>query len=147
MADTEVARVPHEIAKDALEAAEELAEVFFKWILPILLIIVGIFVVNQIGLSGALGTAFSELSSISASGVILVADLVAAGIWGGIGAALWAFADGKWGVYIMHPIAGLFIGFSIGELFNALAGKVGNGSIGTATSKLETSVSKIAKGG
>ena len=139
---------PAAISKDVLEAAEDLAEVFFKWVLPIVLVIVGIFVCNTIGLSGALGTAFSELSSISQSGVVIVADLVAAGIWGGVGGALWGLGGGsKWAVYIMHPLAGLFIGFSIGELFNALAGKVGNGSLGGLTSKLETATSKIAGGG
>jgi hypothetical protein len=140
---------------EALDAAKDLAEIFFMWILPIILVLVGIFVVNQIGLSGAIGTAFSELSGFSASGVILVSDLIAAGIWGGVGAAFWAFSgsarvtkrDGFNAAWILRPISGLFTGFAIGELLNALAGKVGNGSIGTLTSKMETAVAGMAKGG
>jgi hypothetical protein len=157
MPETEaaVAHGARAVAEDALEAAEDLAEIFFMWILPLILTLVGIFVVNQIGLSGAIGTAFSELTSFSQSGVVLVADLIAAGIWGGVGATLWAFSgstkvtrkDGFSAAWIMRPIAGLFTGFAIGELLNALAGKVGNGSIGSAVSTLETKVGGLARGG
>lgn len=150
-----VAHGARAVADDALEAAEDLAEVFFMWILPLILVLVGIFVVNQIGLSGAIGTAFSELSSFSASGVVLVADLIAAGVWGGIGAAFWSFSGHKsitakthgYAPWIMRPIAGLFTGFAVGELLNALSGKVGNGTLGGAVSKLETKVGTLAKGG
>lgn len=143
------------VAEDALDAAIDLAEIFFMWILPIILVLVGIFVVNQIGLSGAIGTAFSELSAISQSGVVLIADLVAAGIWGGIGGVFWVAggnarmrkATHDYAPWIMRPIAGLFTGFAIGELFNALAGKVGNGSLGGLVGKLEAGVGNLARGG
>jgi len=143
------------VAEDALDAAEDLAEIFFMWILPIILVLVGIFVVNQIGLSGAIGTAFSELGSISKTGVVLIADLIAAGIWGGISGVFWVAAGSArmrkatrdYAPWIMRPIAGLFTGFAIGELFNALAGKVGNGSLGGLVGKLESGIGTLAKGG
>jgi hypothetical protein len=150
-----VADAPGAIAHDALEAAADLAEVFFGWVLPIIMLIVGIFVVNQIGLSGALGTAFSDLTSISQSGVVLVADLAAAGIWGGVGTAFFMVGGHPsvskrthdYAAWITRPIGGLFVGMAIGELLNALAGKVGNGSLGNLTTQMEGGVSKLASGG
>jgi hypothetical protein len=150
-----VADTTKAVATDALDAAKDLAEIFFMWILPIILVIVGIFTANQIGLSGALGTAFSDLTSVSQSGVVIIADLVAAGIWGGVAAAFFGFssrekitrADGFNVAWILRPIGGLFLGWALGELLNALAGKVGNGSIGALTTKLEAGVTKLSTGG
>ena len=142
------------LSHEALSAAEDLAGVFFSWVLPIIMVLVGIFVVNQIGLSGAIGTAFSDLTNITQTGLVLVADLAAAGIWGGVAAVFWSFGGKSgpstkhsWASWIMRPIGGLFTGFALGELLNALAGKVGNGSLGGAVNQLTAGVSNLAKGG
>jgi hypothetical protein len=76
---------------------------------------------------------------------MLVADLIAAAIWGSVAGLLWAnaratpgAAHGRIKAYIMRPLGALFAGFALGEIGAALAGKVLNGQLGTLSTNLET---------
>lgn len=119
----------------------ELLEVLFEWIVPILTLIVGYIISASIGLSGIIGTAVDGVlgaTGVSATVMAYVADIAAILIWGCIGAGMWAAAQkvGGYASWILRPLATLFWGFALGEVPALAAGKVNNGTLGTASSKL-----------
>lgn len=136
--------VVHELGEGAKEALGELLDAFFLWIVPLILLVVGFLTAPAIGLSGAIGTLVVEIPGLSEQVAATLSDLIAAGIWGGIALGVLhasrKFGKENWGAYIMRPLAGLFGGFSIGELFGATSGKVLNGAIGRAASEVQSAV-------
>ena len=125
----------------AKDAALELLDVVFDWIVPVITLIVGYVVGPAIGLSGALGTIIDGAlgaAGVSAAVMAYVADFVAILIWAAIGSAMWSLQNkgGKYGKYILRPLSTLFFGFALGEVPALVAGKVNNGSIGTAVNKV-----------
>lgn len=120
----------------AQEAALELIDVLFGYIVPIIAIIIGYLLSAVIGLSGAIGTLVDGVigaTGVSMTTMAYIACAIAILIWGGIAAGMWSVAkrfDGKWASYILKPLAGLFAGFAIGEVPAAFAGKVNNGALG-----------------
>lgn len=139
----------HGLGKGALKGIEELAEVFFEYILPLILVLVGILTAGALGLSGAIATGLSDIQGISSSGLIIGSDLIAAGIWGAAAGACWAASgiDVEYASWVLRPIAGYFTGLVIGELFAALNSQVLNGQIGKLTVSIQTKVSDVAHGG
>ena len=126
----------------AAEAAFQLLDVVFLWIVPIITVIVGYLVSATIGLSGALGTLIDGVLgnfNISQTTMSYISGLMAVLIWGAIAAGLWSVQgrfDGKYAKYILRPLATFFAGLAIGEVPAVAAGKVNNGSLGQfATSK------------
>ena len=139
------ANVVNQLGEGAKEAFGELLDAFFLWIVPLILLVVGFLTAPALGLSGAIGTLIVEIPGLSEQVAATLSDLIAAGIWGGIAlgvlhASRRFGAGGHWGAYIMRPIAGLFGGWSIGELFGATSGKVLNGAIGRATADVQNAV-------
>ena len=136
-----VGNVAHEAARGAEEAALELIDVLFGWIIPIVTLIIGYLLSASIGLSGALGTLIDGIlgaAGVSQTVMAYVAVAMSVLIWGTIAALMWHTAkrfDGKWASYILRPLATLFGGFALGEIPAGFQGKVNNGSLG----KLATS--------
>jgi hypothetical protein len=123
-------------------AAWELLDVFFEYIVPIVMVIVGFMLAPTIGLSGALGTLIDSVAgtALSEGTEILIADILAAAIWGCIAGAIWGFAGShksRPAKYISRALGGLFAGFAVGEISAAASGKVLNGSIGTLATKTQ----------
>lgn len=139
----------HELAQGAKEAVAELLDAFFIWIVPLILVVVGFLTAPALGLSGAIGTLIVEIPGLSEQVAATLADLLAAGIWGGIAFGILhagkSFGKDNWAKFILYPLAGLFGGFSLGELFGATSGKVLNGAIGKAASEVQGAVT--AEGG
>lgn len=135
MADSPAA-VGSGLAGGAHEAALELLDVLFGWIVPIVALIIGYLLSASIGLSGAIGTLVDGVigaTGISATTMAYIACAAAILIWGCIGVGMWHVAkryDGKWASYVLKPLAGLFLGFAIGEVPAAFQGKVNNGALG-----------------
>ena len=125
------------LAHGAEEAAFEILDVIFEWIVPVITLIVGYLVSASIGLSGALGTVIDGAlgaTGISAVTMIYISDLIAILIWGVVAGGLWSAQHRLKGyaVWIMRPLATLFGGFALGEVGALVSGKVLNGSIGKA---------------
>lgn len=120
----------------AQEAALELIDVLFGWIVPIVTMIIGYLMSSSIGLSGAIGTLIDGvLGAAGVSGTVMayVAVAIAVLIWGAIAGAMWSVAkrfDGRWASYILRPLATLFGGFALGEIPAGFQGKVNNGALG-----------------
>ena len=125
----------------AKDAAMELLDVLFDWVVPLLTLIVGYVLSSSIGLSGLIGTAVDGVlgsAGVSATVMNYVADIVAILIWGCIGAGMWYAAkkvDG-YAAWILKPLATLFWGFAFGEVGALANGKVQNGTLGSSASKL-----------
>ncbi len=125
----------HGMAAGAKDAAIELLDVLFEWIIPLIAIIIGYVMSAAIGLSGALGTLIDGvLGSVGVSPTTMayIAGLLAVVIWGAIAGAMWSVQKkaGKYGMYILRPLAALFGGFAIGEIPALTKGQVNNGSLG-----------------
>lgn len=146
-----MAETAEAVAKGAFEggkeAAWELLDIFFEWILPIVMLVVGYLLSAELGLSGVLGTVVDGATNGSVSGAaqILVSDLIAAAIWGSIAGALWSAQTrgGRIGKFIMRPLSTLFGGFALGEIGAAISGKVLNGQLGTMSTNLETKLAAV----
>lgn len=128
------------LAHGAGAAAGELIDVLFSWIVPIIMVIIGFLMSPAIGLSGAFGTLIDGvLGPVGLSSKVMgvIASVIAVLVWGVIGGAMWHFGskyDGQWASYVLKPIAGLFIGFALGEVPGAFDGKVANGALGQLAS-------------
>ncbi len=126
----------HGVGKGAEEAAMELLDVLFLWIVPLITLIVGYLMSPAIGLSGAVGTLIDGvLGSLGVAQHVMasVAGLVAVVIWGTIAGTAWSLSKkigSKYSRWILRPVATLFGGFAIGEVPALAAGKVNNGSLG-----------------
>jgi hypothetical protein len=136
----EAASVAGPLAHGAQEAALELIDVLFGWIVPIITLIIGYLMSASIGLSGAIGTLIDGVlgaAGVSMKVMAYVSVAVAVLIWGAIAGAMWSVAkrfDGKWASYILKPLATLFAGFAIGEIPAGFEGKVNNGALGALAS-------------
>ena len=129
------------LANGSKEAAVEILDVIFEWIVPVITLVVGYVMAAGIGLSGALATVIDgALGSTGLSSTVMtyIADLIAVLIWGVIGGAMWAVAKSHAGyaAYVLRPLATLFWGFALGEVGALVGGKVLNGSIGKAVTTL-----------
>lgn len=127
----------HGATAGAREAAFELIDVLFGWLVPLITLIVGYLMSAAIGLSGAIGTLIDSVLGAAGVGqttMCYIAVAFAVLIWGAIAGGLWAASgsksipkEGKW---ILRPIATLFAGFALGEVPAGFAGKVNNGALG-----------------
>ena len=134
----------HGVGSGLQDAAWELIDVIFAWIVPIVTLIIGYLMSAAIGLSGALGTLIDSVLGavgIAAATMCYIAVAIAVLIWGAIAGGLWAAQHkaGKYGMYILRPLATLFGGFALGEIPAGLKGQVNNGSLG----KLAASTSPL----
>lgn len=126
----------HGVGEGAKEAAFELMDVLFMWIIPIVTLIVGYLTSASIGLSGAIGTLIDGVLgnlNVSATTMAYIAGLIAVCIWGAIAGAMWHVSrsfDGKYAGYILRPLATFFGGLALGEIPALAAGKVNNGTLG-----------------
>ena len=122
------------------EAFGELLNVVFDYLIPIVLVVVGVYVCHLIGLSGVLADHIDSVapSTVSSTTVALVADLGALAIWAAVAGAFWHLDGmhrgtgvGKTAIvgWVMRSLAGLFTGFAIGELAAAIQGKVNSGAL------------------
>lgn len=131
-----------QLGHGAKEATVELLDVIFEWIVPVITLVVGYTMTATIGLSGALATIVDGAlgsAGMSAAAMTYIADGLAALVWGGIGAGMWSVSksyDGHYASYILRPLSTFFWGLGLGELGNALSGKVANGAIGKAATQL-----------
>jgi hypothetical protein len=136
------------VAAGAKEAAFEILDVLFLWIVPIITLIVGYLLSASIGLSGAIGTLIDGVlgtTGVSPTTMAQISCAIAVLIWGSIAGAMWYFADGgkigtdgrkNYRAYVLRPVATLFGGFALGEVAPLFAGKVNNGMLGSfATQK------------
>jgi hypothetical protein len=132
-------------SKDALE---DVLNIVFEWVLPIITLLVGFYFGNAIGLSSALYTLLDGVipTTVTATTVAWVADLVAIAVWVAIGGMLWHTAGGgtkvagkpdirKW---ILRPLSTLFFGFAASEASNLIKGQVApaGGMLTKATAKI-----------
>lgn len=127
--------VASQVGRGAAEGVLAVVDVFFEWILPIIAIVVGLYLASSIGLSGLIATLASEVAPAQWDKyTAIIAGLFAVAIWGAIAAALWSLSkrfDGHYARWVLKPIAGLFIGFAIGEAGALVMGKAPlNGQLG-----------------
>ncbi len=132
-----------------MEAGEEVLNILFEWIVPIITLLVGFYIGGSIGLSGAIYSLLDGVipSSVSNTALIWSSDLVAAAIFAAIAGGMWHVAGGgeslkganvrKW---ILRPLATLVGGFALSEL-KALMGKtVNTGALGTVANQMSVKV-------
>ena len=129
------------------EGADEILNVIFDVLVPIIVLIAGFFLTDMLGLSGAFHQLFTAADIKGFSGTILegnVDGLLAAIIWGAVAYSVWKTQEHKKdGVrWILRPIAAFFGGLALGELFNGLTAHIGYGEqlIGNAVKELVTAV-------
>ena len=128
------------------EAFGELLNVVFDYLIPIVLVVGGVYIVQLIGLSGLLADLVDTVapSEVSSGTVAIIADLGAVAVWAVIAGAFWHLDGrhrgtglGKTAVvgWVMRALAGLFTGFALGELAALVQGKVNNGQLATWVTK------------
>lgn len=130
------------LASGAAEGANEILDVLFDWVVPVITLVVGYVAAAGIGLSGAIGTVIDgALGSTGLSSTVMnyIADLIAVLIWGVIGGAMWSVASSHKGYasWVLRPLATFFWGLALGEVGALVGGKVLNGSIGSAVNTLD----------
>lgn len=125
--------------------------VVFDYIIPIVLVVVGVYVCQLIGLSGVLADLIDSVApkGVNSQTIALIADLAALAIWAAVAGAFW-YLDGKhqgtsvqkgaithW---VMRAFAGLFTGFALGELAAAVQGKVNQGQLASWVTQGKTAL-------
>ena len=129
----------------AKEAGEEVLDILFEWIVPIITLIVGFYIGGSIGLSGALYSLLDGVipASVTQTALTWVADLVAAAIYAAIAGGLWSMAGGGSGKgrvnvrkWLFRPLATLVGGFALSEIGALLSKKVNTGSLGTIAQQM-----------
>ena len=138
MADGE--GVAHGLTKAGTETVGELLNVVFDYLIPIVMVVVGVYVSTLIGLSGLIADLIDSVapSGVSGNTVAIIADLSAVAIWAAAAGAFWHLdgrhrsgaASGTAIVgWVMRALAGLFAGFALGELAAAIQMKVNSGML------------------
>ncbi len=142
----EMTEVPHvkSVAHGMFQGADELLNVLFDVVVPIIVGVAGIFCARVLGLSATFHLVFGEanisgFSNTAAEG--LVDGVLASVIWGSVAVSLWRaqkrVSDGaRW---VLRPIAAFFGGLSAGELILGVTNNIGTGPQWIATAVYELS--------
>lgn len=128
------------LAKAGEETVGELLNVVFDYLIPIVLVVVGVYISALIGLSGLIADLVDQVvpSTVSSQTIAIVADLAALSIWAAIAGVFWHLDGSHRGTkvgsshivgWVMRALCGLFAGLAVGELAAAIQGKVNQGQL------------------